>query len=90
MSLLSEASGLLNIFKLAAVDAVEQSRPMQIVFGTVTSKSPLKIRLDQKRTLSSTCLILLANSGSVSKGDKVALLQQKGGQEFLVLGKVVK
>lgn len=102
MSLLPSASQFLNLIKKAAVEAVEQSRPMQIVYGTVTSKSPIEIRLDQQRTLSSNFLVWLDFGGAVSgtgdavsvysfsKGDKVALLQQKGGQEYLVLGKAVR
>lgn len=47
--------------KRAALDAVEASNPMQVCFGTVTSASPLKIMVDQKKILSSAQLILTNN-----------------------------
>lgn len=47
--------------KRAALEAVEASKPMQVCFGTVTSVSPLKITVDQKKVLSSAQLLLTNN-----------------------------
>lgn len=47
--------------KRAAVEAVEASNPMQVCFGTVTSVSPLKITVDQKKILTSAQLLLTNN-----------------------------
>ena len=52
---------LVQLVKQAAVDAVNASSPMGLCFGTVTSASPLKIQVDQKKTLTEAQLILTNN-----------------------------
>lgn len=49
---------LIEIIKMAAVDAVKASNPAAIVFGTVLSASPLKINIEQRLTLDESHLIL--------------------------------
>ena len=121
---------LIKLIKRIAVEAVEASKPTNIVFGQVTSASPLKITIEQKITLSSQQLILTRNvtdheikmtlehetdyksggSGDSSfashshavtgkktmtmhnalkKGEKVALLRTQGGQQYVVVDRVV-
>jgi uncharacterized membrane-anchored protein len=52
---------LIESIKKAALDAVEASKPCVIVFGKVTSTSPLKINVEQKMTLTDAQLILTRN-----------------------------
>jgi hypothetical protein len=47
--------------KKAALEAVEASKPVAILFGTVTSASPLNINVEQKMTLTVEQLILARN-----------------------------
>jgi len=49
---------MVELIKKAALDAVKESRPTSIVFGTVISIEPLKINVEQKLTLTSAQLIL--------------------------------
>ena len=49
---------LVKAVKQAAVEAVQASGPMSVCFGTVTSASPLKIQVDQKKTLTGAQLML--------------------------------
>lgn len=44
--------------KRAAIEAVNASKPANIVFGKVISESPLKIKIDQKLILTEKQLIL--------------------------------
>lgn len=44
-------SGIIPIIKRAAIDAVDSTQPVQFVFGTVISVSPLKIQVTPKLTL---------------------------------------
>lgn len=44
--------------KKAAVEAVEASKPANVVFGTVLSEEPLKIKVDQKLILTEKQLVL--------------------------------
>lgn len=58
MNLLPNA---VEVVKKAAVEAVEASKPVNILFGTVLSASPLKIQVDQKSIYTSKMLILTRN-----------------------------
>lgn len=102
--MLHDVNDLVELIKNIAVKAVEASRPADYCFGKVTSKSPLKILVEQKITLDSAQLILTRNvtdfdtkiDGSESSvknalevGDDVILLRQKGGQKYLVMDRVV-
>ena len=52
---------ILKIFKKAAKDAIEASDPTAIEFGVVTSVTPLKILVEQKKPLTMAQLILTRN-----------------------------
>ncbi|WP_184313359.1 DUF2577 domain-containing protein [Anaerosolibacter carboniphilus] len=52
---------MIEIIKQAAIDAVKQSSPVNVVFGTVKSVSPLRIVIDQKLPLGEEDLILTSN-----------------------------
>ena len=47
-----------QLVKMAALEAMEASRPVNVFIGTVVSESPLSIKIDQKRTLTSEFLVL--------------------------------
>lgn len=53
-----DSNDLVKLIKKAAVDAVNASRPADMVFGKVVSEKPLKIKLDQKLILTSAQLVL--------------------------------
>ena len=52
------ADDFLKMVKKAAVDAVNASKPANMVFGKVVSTSPLKIKIDQKLILGKAQLVL--------------------------------
>lgn len=52
------ADDLLKMIKKAAVQAVNASKPANVVFGKVISVSPLKIKVDQKLILGKSQLAL--------------------------------
>lgn len=54
-------SNLIMSIKKAAVDAVEASKPCAVMFGKVTSTSPLKVNVEQKLTLTDAQLIMTRN-----------------------------
>ena len=47
--------------KEAAMEALESSKPVNILFGTVLSASPLKIQVDQKAIYTEKMLVLTRN-----------------------------
>jgi hypothetical protein len=58
---LLDTNDLLNTIKKAALEAVEAEKPVNLLFGKVTSASPLKINVEQKMILSSAQLVLTRN-----------------------------
>ncbi len=50
-----------ELIKRAAVDAVEAAKPVQLLFGTVISVSPLQIQTDQKAIYTEKMLVLTRN-----------------------------
>lgn len=123
-------SNLLGLIKKAAQEAIENSKPADVEYGTVMSISPMTIMVDQKRIYSEEFLVVTKNltdfevdvtmnwstestsGGSgydsfsshshsitgrkkviihngLKVGEKVALLRLAGGQEFLVIDRVV-
>jgi len=79
---------LLWAIKEAAVDAVASSQPPAPFLGTVSTVSPLSIRLEQRLTVGAEHLIVLRSASGLGVGAKVALLRFAGGQQFLVLGEI--
>lgn len=49
---------ILYIIKKAAMDAVDNSQPMAVLFGTVKSESPLSVAVDQKTVLTKEFLVI--------------------------------
>ena len=56
-----DSNDFLKVMKKAAVEAVNASRPADMMFGKVISASPLKIKVDQKLILTSAQLVLSRN-----------------------------
>ncbi len=52
---------MVEIIKMAAIDAVNDSKPTTVVFGSVLSTAPLAISVDQKLILKEAHLILTNN-----------------------------
>jgi hypothetical protein len=95
---------MINSIKKAALDAIEASKPVAVMAGTVTKTSPLEVNVDQRLTLEADFLIVpesltryTIQVGGVEyvirqglqPGDRVVLLRLQGGQKFLILDKVV-
>ena len=56
-----DMNDFVKLMKKTAVDAVNASKPANMLFGIVISTSPLQIRVDQKLTLGSAQLVLSNN-----------------------------
>ncbi|EJW14713.1 DUF2577 domain-containing protein [Paenibacillus alvei] len=95
---------LLEVIKKAAADAVDAGSPMNVLYGTVISSAPIKITVDQRFSLTKEFLILceavqelnVEISGAkhvirkgLQAGDTVILLRVQGGQQYVVLDRVV-
>ncbi len=59
--MLADANGLVEAVKKASRDEWEASKPVNVYFGEVISKAPLKINVEQKMILGESQLILTRN-----------------------------
>ena len=59
--MLAEANGLVEAVKRAARDERESSKPVNVYFGEVISRAPLKINVEQKMVLGESQLVLARN-----------------------------
>lgn len=58
---MANANGLVEAMKRAARDEREASKPVNVLFGEVISKTPLKINVEQKMILNEKQLVLARN-----------------------------
>lgn len=89
-----DTESILVMIKQAAIDAIEAMQPCRIVYGKITSLSPLKIAVDQKLVLTAAQLSFTQTgktfiNAQTQTGAKVAMIRQQGGQSYLVVDKVV-
>jgi len=95
---------LLEVIKKAAADAVDAGSPMNVLYGTVISLAPIEITVEQRFSLTKEFLILseavqelnVEISGAkyvirkgLQAGDTVIMLRVQGGQQYVVLDRVV-
>lgn len=52
---------MIQIIKQAALEAVENSSPMGIAYGIVTSVSPLEINVEQRMNIKGNMILLTSN-----------------------------
>ena len=79
------STGLIEVIKLAAMDAIENSKPCDLRFGTVTSTNPLKVKVSNDFIIPESLLIIpehltdrgilsnLGGSGNVGGGSNVGI-----------------
>lgn len=83
---------MLEQIKRISKQTGEAETPTRFLFGTVTKLSPLTVFVDSRFYLSSAALVRLKESeqaaGALAIGDKVVLLRNQGGQQYLILGRV--
>ena len=58
---MSSLPNMIQIIKRAALDAVQESNPTNVLFGTVISTKPMQIKIDQKIVLTEEFLIMSRN-----------------------------
>lgn len=85
-----DTSTLLQLIKKAAVEAVEARSPVGITYGTVTNVNPLKIKVEQKMTLTAIQLVLTrtVKDNALQIGEGVLLISEPGGQKYIVLDRL--
>ncbi|WWR16512.1 DUF2577 domain-containing protein [Lachnospiraceae bacterium JLR.KK008] len=86
MDLLSDANGIIEKIKRAALEAQDAAKPVNICYGEVISRIPLKIRVEQKLLLGEKQLILTRNvtdfttTISVDQETEKEAMAEEGGE----------
>lgn len=95
---------LVGAIKTASMGAVEAGAPVNVRIGTVKSVSPLAVTVDQRFTLTDEFLITTAAieplkvtiggtdypvREGLQIGDCVVMIRMQGGQQYVVVDKVV-
>lgn len=95
---------MIQIIKQAALEAVRESDPTTVTFGTVTKADPLEVNVDQHKTLTKEFLLVpesltkkeiellqekVVIREDLKVGDKVLLLRIQGGQKYIILDRLV-
>lgn len=75
---------LIEQIRRAAVGA--SGVPAALFFGRVTARKPLKVQVDSHMELGEAQLVTLRGE-NFELGDKLVLLRDNGGQQFLILGR---
>lgn len=72
-----------------ALNAVKESKPVSICYGSVRSIEPFQIQISQTLLLSEKFFIVLdgVKKEDFEIDDCLLLLQIQGGQSYLILGK---
>ncbi|RED64675.1 DUF2577 domain-containing protein [Cohnella lupini] len=96
---------LLEIMKKAGVGAVEATNPVTVLYGQVVEVNPLSVLIDQRFILSEElllipeslreCKVLIGSEEvtireALAKDDYLLLLRAQGGQQYIILDRVVK
>ncbi|GEM_PF-790784 len=82
---------LLKIIKQAAVDAVRQSYPLELIFAKVVQEEKkeenkeLLIQTEQKKPLKRAFFIENGLLDGLEEGNRLVVLQMQGGQRFYIL-----
>ncbi len=95
---------LIEKIKLIGASAVEAGNPVAVVYGKVTREQPLEVNVDQRLTLPGEFLIVpqalqekkqrigseeVVLQEGLKLGDKLILLRCQGGQDYVILDRVV-
>lgn len=93
MTLVRDSSDFVRIIKRIAKDTIENDKPTRLMYGKVTSVSPLRVNIEQRMEIDRRFLVIVErltkNDDKLRVGDKVALLREQGGQKFLIIDRVV-
>ncbi|MBR6400125.1 MAG: hypothetical protein IKS17_02725 [Firmicutes bacterium] len=81
----------IEIIKRAALDAVKQSYPLELIFAKVIQEEDipnnkeLLIQVEQKKPLKRAFFIENGKLDGLEEGDRLVILQVQGGQRFYIL-----
>lgn len=79
---------MLETIKRISQATGEAGTPAAVMYAQVLQAAPLVVEVDSRYPLTAEFLVLLEGVPAPAVGDKLALLRNAGGKEFIVLGKV--
>lgn len=85
------SSNLVQLIKKIAIEAINTEKPCDYRIGVVTCINPLEVNISQNMTLDEDFLRFTNTimEQQLENGDKVLMIRKHGGNEYVVLDKVV-
>ena len=80
---------LADKIKKLSLDAFGSTNPVAVIIGTVSKVGPLEVSIEQRMTLPRDFFIIPASLPPLVLGDRLILLRAQGGQDYVILDKVV-
>lgn len=80
---------LIASIRAVALNAVQESKPVSLCYGTVLSCNPFQVQISQTLLLSEKFFVVLdgVTKNDFQPGDCLILLQLQGGQSYFIFGK---
>ena len=77
---------LVEMIKQIAAGVYDASAPLEICYGVVQSRSPVKVRRDQKKVLGKEYFVVRygTTTQSFEVGEELILIRMQGGQQWLI------
>lgn len=96
---------MIDIIKTAAQQGIESGNPVNVLEGTITKSNPLEVFVEQRFTLTADFLMVTESLQELNitiagqsycirqglqNGDTVLMLRKQGGQQYVVLDRVME
>lgn len=82
---------MLDIMRRAGAGAVEAGQPVAVMFGTITKTNPLEVSVEERLPLTRDFLIVPERlDGHFESGEKYILIRVQGGNQFVLMDRVVE
>ena len=78
---------MLDTIKKISAQTGQAAVPTAFMYGSVLSAGPLRVWVDNRFEIGSEALVTMKDT-ALAIGDKVVLLRNQGGQQYLILGRV--
>ena len=78
---------MLDTIKKISAQTGQTAVPAAFMYGSIISMNPLCVWVDNRFEIGQEALVSFKDT-TLTAGDKVVLLRNYGGQQYLILGKV--
>lgn len=78
---------MLNTIKKISAQTGQAAVPAAFMYGSIISVNPIRVWVDSRFEIGKEVLVTFKDL-TLTAGDKVVLLRNQGGQQYLILGRI--